>query len=576
MVGPAGPSASSPVSSRRRRLRPGRGEGRSRRRRRRGGGAAPRTMQLHFSPSMRSITISSSNGFVDLMKIKVAARHISYRTLFHTILILAFLLPFVFILTAVVTLEGVNKCSSFGCLGRRFGPTILRRVDHSGRLVRDFQKILSEVKSADIPDNLKLPDSFDQLVLEIQNNQYDARTFALKLRAMMEKFEKEIKESKFAELMNKHFAASSVPKGIYCLSLRLTDEYSSNAHARKQLPSPELLPLLTDNSCHHFVLSTDNILAASVVVASTIQSSLKPEKVVFHVITDKKTYAGMHSWFALNPVSPAIVEVKGIHQFDWLTRENVPVLEAVESHSSIRNYYHGNHIAGANLSSTTPRTFASKLQARSPKYISLLNHLRIYLPELFPNLDKVVFLDDDVVIQRDLSPLWEIDLGGKVNGAVETCKGEDDWVMSKRFKNYFNFSHPLIAENLDPEECAWAYGMNIFDLRAWRQTGIREAYHAWLKENLKSNLTMWKLGTLPPALIAFRGHVHPIDPSWHLLGLGYQIKTDIESVKKAAVIHYNGQSKPWLHIGFEHLRPFWTKYVNYSNDFIRNCHILES
>lgn len=65
---------------------------------------------------MRSITISSSssNGFIDLMKIKVAARHISYRTLFHTILILAFLLPFVFILTAVVTLEGVNKCSSFG------------------------------------------------------------------------------------------------------------------------------------------------------------------------------------------------------------------------------------------------------------------------------------------------------------------------------------------------------------------------------------------------------------------------------------------------------------------------------
>lgn len=53
------------------------------------------------------------------------------------------------------------------------------------RLVRDFQKILSEVKSADIPDNLKLPDSFDQLVLEIQNNQYDARTFALKLRAMV-------------------------------------------------------------------------------------------------------------------------------------------------------------------------------------------------------------------------------------------------------------------------------------------------------------------------------------------------------------------------------------------------------
>lgn len=187
----------------------------------------------------------------------------------------------------------------------------------------------------------------------------------------------------------------------------------------------------------------------------------------------------------------------------------------------------------------------------------------------------MVFLDDDVVIQRDLSPLWDIDLCGKVNGAVETCKGEDDWVVSKRFRNNFNFSHPLIAKNLNPDECAWAYGMNIFDLRAWREANIRNTYNAWLKENLKSNLALWKLGTLPPALIAFKGLVQPINPSWHMLGLGYQNNTNIENVKKSAVIHYNGQSKPWLEIGLEHLRPYWTKYVDYSNDFIQNCHILE-
>lgn len=103
---------------------------------------------------------------------------------------------------------------------------------------------------------------------------------------------------------------------------------------------------------------------------------------------------------------------------------------------------------------------------------------------------------------------------------------------------------------------------------------LLSSYSLYL-QNLKSNLTLWKLGTLPPALIAFKGHVHPIDPSWHMLGLGYQSKTNVESVKKAAVIHYNGQSKPWLEIGFDHLRPFWTKYVNYSNEFIRNCHVLE-
>lgn len=94
----------------------------------------------------------------------------------------------------------------------------------------------------------------------------------------------------------------------------------------------------------------------------------------------------------------------------------------------------------------------------------------------------MVFLDDDIVVQHDLSPLWEIDLEGKVNGAVETCRGEDNWVMSKRFRTYFNFSHPVISRSLDPDECAWAYGMNIFDLAAWRKTNIRDTYHFWLKE----------------------------------------------------------------------------------------------
>jgi galacturonosyltransferase 12/13/14/15 len=49
-------------------------------------------------------------------------------------------------------------------------------------------------------------------------------------------------------LMYKHYAATAISKGIHCLSLRLTDEYSSNAHARNQLLPPELLFLLSDNS----------------------------------------------------------------------------------------------------------------------------------------------------------------------------------------------------------------------------------------------------------------------------------------------------------------------------------------
>jgi galacturonosyltransferase 12/13/14/15 len=198
----------------------------------------------------------------------------------------------------------------------------------------------------------------------------------------MESMDKELRSSRLSEQLNKHYAAIAIPKGLYCLLLRLTDEYSSNALARKQLPPPELVPCLTDNSYYHFVLASDNILAASVVVRSTVKSSLKPERIVFHVITDKKTYPAMHSWFALNSLYPAIIEVKGVHQFDWLTKENVPVLEAIETQRTVRDRYHGDHIVRTSASDS-PRVFAAKLLAGSLTDTSVLNHIQIYLPEVY-------------------------------------------------------------------------------------------------------------------------------------------------------------------------------------------------
>ena len=53
------------------------------------------------------------------------------------------------------------------------------------RLVKDFYKILNQVNKEEIPDDLKFPDSFNQLVTEMKSNQYEAKTFAFMLRAMV-------------------------------------------------------------------------------------------------------------------------------------------------------------------------------------------------------------------------------------------------------------------------------------------------------------------------------------------------------------------------------------------------------
>ncbi|XP_024364478.1 probable galacturonosyltransferase 13 isoform X2 [Physcomitrium patens] len=529
-------------------------------------------MQVHISPSMRQIIISTSPGFLDPLKMKGAARYLSYRCIFWTFLFLAFSLPFLFITSALITLDGVHNCTSLDCFGRKLGPKLSWRRHATKDSADKYSALLQYRSEKELTD---IPDTIEALLIEARSKQYDMPTLLRRMKSMVEVNEEKVRAAKLQEALYRHYASSGVPKGLHCLALKLTGEYSSNARARQDLPSPDLAPRLTDPAYHHLVVATDNVLAAAVVVTSTIRNAAEPEKIVFHVITDKKTHAAMHAWFALNPLAPAIVEVKGVHQFEWLIRDNVPVLEAMASSQDVKYYYHGDHTAGANISQYSPTILASYLQARSPKYISIMNHLRIYLPYLFPELEKVVFLDDDVVVQKDLSPLWDLDLNGKVNGAVETCHGDDTWVMSKTFKNYFNFSHPIISSTFAPDKCAWAYGMNVFDLQAWRKADITRVYHYWQKQNLQLNLTLWRLGTLPPALIAFDGNVHPIPGNWHMLGLGYNTNTNVEAVENAAVIHYNGQAKPWLDIAFPQLRPFWSKYVNFSDKFIRQCNILD-
>lgn len=96
-------------------------------------------------------------------------------------------------------------------------------------------------------------------------------------------------------------------------------------------------------------------------------------------------------------------------------------------------------------------------------------------------------------------------------------------------------------------------------------------------QSLNSGFELWNPGALPPSLIAFEGHVHRIDPSWHIAGLGYRsIMNVTESVlEDGAVVHFSGPAKPWLEIGAPEIRSLWSRHVNMSNEFIRKCGIME-
>ncbi|XP_022860046.1 probable galacturonosyltransferase 10 [Olea europaea var. sylvestris] len=393
------------------------------------------------------------------------------------------------------------------------------------------------------------------LLFQAQQLHYDSATMIMRLKAKIQGLEEQMssvneKSSKYGQI-----AAEEVPKSLYCLGIRLSTEWYKNSNLQRKLREKrEAVIKLKDNNLYHFCVFSDNILATSVVVNSTALSSQNPDQVVFHVVTDEVTYAAMKAWFAMNSFKGVTVDVQKIEEFTWLNASYVPVLKQLQD-SDTQNYY----FSGSSGDRRTPIKF------RNPKYLSMLNHLRFYIPEVFPELKKVAFLDDDVIVQKDLSGLFTIDLNGNVNGAVETCME-----TFHRYHKYLNYSHPLIREHFDPDACGWAFGMNVFDLVEWRKRNVTGIYHYWQEKNV--DRTLWKLGTLPPGLLTFYGLTEPLNPTWHVLGLGYT-NVDPQVIEKGAVLHFNGNSKPWLKIGLEKYKPLWDKYVDYSHPLLQQCNV---
>lgn len=391
------------------------------------------------------------------------------------------------------------------------------------------------------------------MVAEAKEN-YDTQLKIQKLKdtifAVNELLTKAKKNGAFASLI----AAKSVPKSLHCLAMRLVGERISNPEKyRDEGPRPEF----EDPSLYHYAIFSDNVIAVSVVVRSVVKNAAEPWKHVFHVVTDRMNLAAMKVWFKMRPAEGgAHVEVKAVEDYTFLNSSYVPALRQLES-AKLQKFYFENREENATKD-------ANNMKFRNPKYLSMLNHLRFYLPEMYPKLHKILFLDDDVVVQKDLTGLWKIDLDGKVNGAVETCFGS-----FHRYAQYLNFSHPLIREKFNPKACAWAYGMNIFDLDAWRREKSTEQYHYW--QTLNEDRTLWRLGTLPPGLITFYSTTKSLDKSWHVLGLGYNPSISMDEINKAAVVHYNGNMKPWLDIAMNQYKSLWTKYVDNDMEFVQMC-----
>ncbi|CAI8589591.1 unnamed protein product [Vicia faba] len=396
--------------------------------------------------------------------------------------------------------------------------------------------------------------SLSSLIFKAQDIHYDIATTIVTMKSHIQALEERAIAASVQSNVFAQISAEALPKSLHCLDVKLSADWLKKPSLQKLSDETRNSLRLTDQNLYHFCIFSDNVLATSVVVNSTVLNAEYPMQLVFHIVTDGVNYGTMQAWFLGNDFKGATIEVQNVKDFHWLNESYSPIVKQLLNSES-RAFYFGAY------PDVNPEP-----KLRNNKFLSLLNHLRFYIPEIYPQLEKIVFLDDDVVVQKDLTPLFSLELHGNVIGAVETCLE-----AFHRYYKYLNFTNSIISSKFDPQTCAWSLGMNVFDLIQWRKSNVTAVYHYWQEQN--ANGTLWKLGTLSPALLSFYGLVEPLDRRWHVLGLGYDLNIDNRLIESAAVIHFNGNMKPWLRLSISRYRPLWHKYINQSHPYFQECAI---
>lgn len=311
--------------------------------------------------------------------------------------------------------------------------------------IRNCQLLLSKAAMRGEPVTLEEAEpiikSLSYLIFRAEDAHYDIATTIMTMKSHIQALEERANAATVQSTVFGQLAAEALPKSLHCLNVKLTADWLRKPSLQELADEKRNSPKLMDNNLYHFCIFSDNALATSVVVNSTVSNADHPKQLVFHIVTNGINYGTMQAWFLSNDFKGSTIEVQNVEEFSWFNASYAPIVKQLLSADS-QAYYIGGY----------QDNVAPKL--RSPKYQSLLSHLRFYIPEIYPQLEKVVFLDDDVVVQKDLTPLFSLDLHGNVNGAVETCLE-----AFHRYYKYLNFSNTIISSKFDPQACGWAFGM---------------------------------------------------------------------------------------------------------------------
>jgi lipopolysaccharide biosynthesis glycosyltransferase len=185
---------------------------------------------------------------------------------------------------------------------------------------------------------------------------------------------------------------------------------------------------------------------------------------------------------------------------------------------------------------------------------------RLWVAEFFPEeVDRVLYLDSDIVVVGSIAALWNTDLGGALLGAVD-IPGSDRGVGFL---------------GLPPEDGYFNSGVLLINVEQWRQTRALETILAYIQEQARRMVFTPDQDALNAC---FHDRRKPLDYKWNAVWTFFRAQhpvpltsEEIASVcNDARIIHFNSTVKPWSYFCDHPRKDEYEKYLRLTEwrDFV--------
>ena len=174
-------------------------------------------------------------------------------------------------------------------------------------------------------------------------------------------------------------------------------------------------------------------------------------------------------------------------------------------------------------------------------HVTIPTYFRFKLPSYLPNLNRVLYLDCDVIITKSLKELYETELEDYACAMVPDVESEQEAERLKISK-YFNA------------------GVMLINLDYWRSNNIGNKLFGYAKAN-KDNI-LWQDQDI--INVVLDGKIKELDNIWNFQYFQYD-EVDRKKLQECNIFHLAGRFKPWI-MSFEHaVYDLYYDYLSYTS-----------